>query len=127
MLRHKRLRIDHARGNCVSKSLLKGLADPREGASLVVAPQVLHIFENKCCRSVSGNDVSDVEEKVPLLEATEPVRSAEGILLRDTSDGERLTRKASQQQIVPRNRLWIDRSDVIGERMIRSVGEVRHV
>src|SRR5262249_37236083 len=76
---------------------------------------------------MTGDDVSDVEEQVPLLKAAESVRPSERVLFRNASDRKRLAGKAGQKKIVRGNGFWFDERDVLRKWVIRTVPEVHLV
>ena len=76
------------------------MVDYIEGPPSVVALQILDVLQHERRWFVVVENVGDGEEQVPLLFVVEPVFSAEAVLLGNTSEAERLTRKPTAQDIV---------------------------
>src|SRR5690606_24192574 len=111
MLRSKMLSVDYFRVNTsfiVSVSypitqLIKRFHDDLEGPSLIMAFQVLNIFQNKRSRTLYFKNLSNIEKQSSLSLALKSVCTAEGVFLRHTCNRKWLAGKSSQQNMMIRN------------------------
>ena len=94
--------------------------DPKRVA-LVVAFEVLNVFQKEGFRLFLFENLDDVEEKCSLGGVVEAVCSPEAILLADPGKAERLTGKATNKNIMFWNILWIYLGDVTGNFVIIGV------
>jgi len=80
MLGHDVFCVEYPVMNVVSELLRQQLKDDVERSSLVVIPQIAHIFENKRLWLMRPEEPNDFEEKRSLYLIGETVRPAQAVL-----------------------------------------------
>src|SRR5690606_18056850 len=88
------------------------LANHGEGVAAIVRKQALDVLKDKRLRLFCRDYPLDVEEQGALRVAVETVLPPEGILLRDASYREGLTRETGQEDVMVGNRACLDLPDI---------------
>ena len=93
----------------VTEVVLQHVHDCRKRPTLVMAPQVPDILQQKHLGLVVLDDLGNIVEERALCIVEEPVRPAESVLLGNAGQRERLARKAGKKHIMNWNLLWVCR------------------
>lgn len=120
MLRNQRLGIDPSRVKIVTKFLRESVVDYLVGTAAIVFMEVFDVLKHKSRWSMDANDVCQVIKEVALLFVFEPMLSSQTILLGNTRQAERLTRKTRAEYVELWNRRDVYRSD-IAERALAEI------
>ena len=126
VLRHKRLRVDHAKIDVVAKLLRQNVVDDLERLPAIMIDEVLHVLEEKRFRPVMLDDARNVEKQRSLGLARKTVRTVQRVLLRDAGDGKRLAGKPGEQHVMRGNVCLVHLADVAGD-LVRVAGKIRAI
>ena len=112
VLRHDALGINHLIINCVAERFGQRVVNDLERAALVVAAEILHVFQHERGRLVNIDNVRQREEQVALFLVLETVLFAEAQFLGNARDAERLAGKTGTKNVVLRDLINRHRMDV---------------
>lgn len=115
MLRREVLPVYNFVVDVIFQLVAQHVENRSERVAFIVREQVLDVFQHESGRAFSVDDARDIVEKRALRRALETVRTAERILLAYACDAERLARKAGQQQVMRRHRIFRVGHDVADE------------
>lgn len=111
VLRHPVAGVEDTSVDLVSE-LAKRTFNHLEGPAFVVTTKVFDIFEEEHWRFFYGEDLENIEEKRSLSLVLKAVCPSEAVFLGNTRQGEGLTGKPGEQNIVPGNSVLVDFGDV---------------
>lgn len=106
--------IDDAVVEVVAEVGGERFVDDGEGASFVVAGEVLDVFEDESGGLVVPEDAGDFEEEIALALVIESVASAQGEFFADAGEAEGLAGKTAAEDVVGGNVAGADRADIAG-------------
>jgi len=106
--------VDDAGVDVIAEVFGEGAVDDGEGAALVVAFEVLDVFEDEGGGLVVFDDAGDFEEEIALADIFEAVGAAEGVFLADAGETEGLAGEAAAEDVVPGDVGGGDEVDVAG-------------
>lgn len=106
--------IDDAVVEVVAEVGGERFVDDGEGASFVVAGEVLDVFEDESGGLVVPEDAGDFEEEIALALVIESVASAQGEFFADAGEAEGLAGKAAAEDVVGGDIAGADRADITG-------------
>jgi hypothetical protein len=100
VLWHDTLAVDDFNLDFIFEVLGKRFIDHPESIPLIMALQVLDVFQHESRRAVVGDDIRDGEEQVSLFHIVETMCPTEAVFLGNAGDAEWLAGEAAAEDIV---------------------------